>query len=365
MEVTGTSSQRPRWFWIASIWSGVALFDATQTVFGMRAAGMHHAWNLLFVTTFLTWLPWALVTPLVLLLGHRHPPVRLQPLSAWFTHAGLAVTVTTVASAWMAWLCWWLNPFAIPGGSGTFPRLWFVNFYNGLLTSLMLYSGILAVGHILESRERLARQQTETASLNEQLSKAQLDALRRQIEPHFLFNTLNSIAGLVREKRNDAAVNMIVGLSDVLRRVVQDSNRQQVSLGEEMEFLQKYMDIQKIRFAERLQLSVDVPSELLHAQVPSLMLQPLVENAIKHGIAKRAQGGAIRVSAWRQNGRLTINVYNDGPGVPADWAAHSGVGISNVRTRLQSLYGDASGLTLCNQDPGGVVVSVYVPFSED
>jgi two-component system LytT family sensor kinase len=365
MEVTGTSSQRPSWLWIASIWSGVALFDATQTVFGMRAAGMHHAWNLLFVTTFLSWLPWALVTPLVLLLGHRYPPVRLQPLSAWFTHAGLAVTVTTVASAWIAWLCWWLNPFANPGGSGTFPRLWFVNFYNGLLASLMLYGGILAVGHILESRERLARQQTETARLNEQLSKAQLDALRRQIEPHFLFNALNSIAGLVREKRSDAAVSMLAGLSDFLRRVVADSSRQQVPLSEEMEFLQKYLDIQKIRFADRLQLCLDVPSELLPAQVPNLMLQPLVENAIKHGIAKRAQGGEIRVSASRRNGNLTISVYNDGPSLPAEWEEHPGVGLSNVRTRLRSLYGDKSAFTVRNQSPGGVEVLISLPFKED
>src|SRR5260370_1565974 len=105
----------------------------------------------------------------------------------------------------------------------------------------------LLVRYMLGSRERLALQQTETARLNEQLSKAQLDALRRQIEPHFLFNTLNAIAGLVREKRNDAAVSMIVGLSDFLRRAVEDSNRQQVTLGEEIEFLQKYMDIQKVR----------------------------------------------------------------------------------------------------------------------
>ena len=105
----------------------------------------------------------------------------------------------------------------------------------------------------------MAVQQTETARLNEQLSKAQLNALRRQIEPHFLFNTLNAIAGLVREKRNDAAVNMIAGLSDFLRRVVEDSDRQQVPLGEELEFTQKYLDIQKVRFADRLQYSVDVP----------------------------------------------------------------------------------------------------------
>jgi LytS/YehU family sensor histidine kinase len=209
----------------------------------------------------------------------------------------------------------------------------------------------------------LTLQQTESARLNAQLSKAQLNALRRQIEPHFLFNTLNAIAGLVRQNKNDAAVNMIVGLSDFLRRVLEDSNRQQVPLGEEMEFLEKYLDIQKARFAERLQLSVEVPRELFGAQVPSLILQPMVENAVKHGIARRAQGGAIRITAFRSNGSLTLRVYNDGPALPADLEKiHSGIGIANVRTRLQSLYGDAFEFSMRNQDPGGVEVSVSVPF---
>src|ERR1700730_11469234 len=248
-------------------------------------------------------------------------------------------------------------------GPDAYPELWTHKFYGGLLSYLVLYGLILLVNHVLDAREQLAFQQTESARLNEQLSEAQLSALRRQIEPHFLFNTLNAIAGLVREKRNDAAVNMIVGLSDFLRRVVEDSDRQQVPLGEELEFTQKYLDIQKVRFAERLQVSVDVPAELFPAQVPSLILQPMVENAVKHGIAKRVQGGAIRIAASRSNGRLTLRVYNDGPGLPAGWEkTHTGVGISNVRTRLQNLYGDEFDLSMQNQEPGGVEVSVSVPF---
>jgi LytS/YehU family sensor histidine kinase len=158
---------------------------------------------------------------------------------------------------------------------------------------------------------------------------------------------------------------MIAGLSDFLRRVLEDSNRQQVPLSEEMEFLQKYLDIQKVRFAERLQLSVDVPRELLPAQVPSLILQPMVENAVKHGIAKRTQGGSIRIAAFRSNGMLTLSVYNDGPKLPADWQnSPSGIGISNVRTRLQSLYGDRFELSMQNHDPGGVEATVSVPYKE-
>ena len=228
---------------------------------------------------------------------------------------------------------------------------------------MIFYCAILLVCYMLDSQERLAFQQTETARLNEQLTKAQLHALRRQIEPHFLFNTLHAIAGLVREQRNNAAVTMIAGLSDCLRRVMEDSNRQQVPLGEELEFVQKYLDIQKVRFAERLQVSVHVPSELFPAQFPSLILQPMVENAVKHGIAKRVQGGAIRIAGFRTNGTLTLSVYNDGPGLPAGWeTTNSGIGIANVRTRLQGLYGDQFEFTMRNQNPDGVEVSVSVPF---
>jgi LytS/YehU family sensor histidine kinase len=130
-----------------------------------------------------------------------------------------------------------------------------------------------------------------------------------------------------------------------------------------MEFAQKYLDIQKVRFVDRLQLAVDVPSDLLVAQVPTLILQLMVENAIKHGIAKRAHGGLVRISATRDNGTLTLSVYNDGPSLPAN-PAPSGIGLSNMRTRLQGLYGDAFALDMHNLQPGGVEVSVSVPFIE-
>ena len=164
-------------------------------------------------------------------------------------------------------------------------------FLDHSVSLLILYASIMAIGYVLDSRERLAVQETERAHLNELLTRAQLDALRRQIEPHFLFNTLNNVAALIREERNNAAVETIAGLGHLLRRVVECPDRHEVALGEEMEFLEKYLDIQKLRFAERLRLSVDVPKELFAAQVPSLLLQPIVENSIKHGIAKSAQGG--------------------------------------------------------------------------
>lgn len=180
-----------------------------------------------------------------------------------------------------------------------------------------------------------------------------------------MYNTLNSIAGLVRDQRNDAAVSMIVGLSEFLRRASEDSHRSQVTLAEEVEYLQRYLDLQKVRFGDRLQVSVDIPTELLRAQVPNLLLQPLVENAIKHGISKRVAGGSVRVGGACHNGTLSLSVYNDVRSLLTDWqVTRTGVGLGNLRTRLQILHGSESGLELKRVDAGGVEVVVTLPFTE-
>lgn len=352
------------WFWTASIWFGIALFDATQTVVVMRTEGMHHNWAHLFETLFLSWIPWALTTPFVLDLGRRYPPMHWKRPETWVVHLAACAAIGAVYAAWRAILEVRLDPWTNPGGPASFIATWSKEFYNSLLAYLILYGTLLAVSSMLESRERLAQQQSEATRLSEQLSRAQLTVLRHQIEPHFLFNTLNSIAGMVRDHRNDDAVNMIAGLSDFLRRVLEDSNRQEVPLAAEMDFLQKYLEIQKVRFADRLRLQVDVPEHLLVAQVPCLILQPMVENAVKHGIAKRIQGGTIRIRASRRNTMLMLSIFNDGPTLPSNWEqTTSGIGISNVRTRLQTLYGSACNLSLQNQD-NGVEVSLSVPFRE-
>ena len=364
-EPEGSKASAPStWRWSAAIWFGVGLFDATQNVFVMRSEGMHHAWVRLFVRLLLAWLPWALATPVVLRLGRKYPLSQWQKVSGWAVHLSACLAIGLAFAAWTTALDELLNPWAVSSRPGPFASLFWGTFSNGLMASVLLYAAILLVTHLLESRERLSRQQTEAARLNEQLSKAQLNALRRQIEPHFLFNTLNAIAGLVREEKNDAAVNMIAGLSDFLRRVVNDSDRQQVLLEEELDFTKTYLNIQKVRFAGRLQVSVDVPRELLAAQVPSLILQPMVENAVNHGIAKRVQGGAIHIAASRLNGTLTLRVSDEGPGLPQGFStSNTGVGISNVRHRLSSLYGSASRFAMTNRESGGVEVSFSLPLT--
>ncbi len=241
----------------------------------------------------------------------------------------------------------------------TFMEAWTTSFPYQLLPYLIVYALILASTYIADARERSAR-------LNEELSRAQLAALRQQIEPHFMFNTLNSIAGLVREQRNDAAVSMIVGLSEFLRRATQDSHRAQVTLAEEVEYLQRYVDIQKVRFGERLQVSVDIPREMLHAQVPTLLLQPLVENAIKYGVGRRVAGGTVRVTGACENGTVQLRVCNDGPNTPTDQPGEqTGVGLNNLRTRLRILHGAESELQLRLARSGEAEVLVTLPFREE
>jgi two-component system LytT family sensor kinase len=361
---THTGVRSTRWRWIAAIWFAGGLFDASQTVLIMHAEGKHHAWLPLFGIELVSWLPWALATPLVIRLARRHPVVRGMSIRTVAVHLAAFAAISALAEVWSAVLHVLFNPWGNEHWP-TFVDTWSTNLLFQILTFLIAYALILTVTLVVDARESIAHQITETARLNEELSRAQLAALRRQMEPHFMYNTLNSIAGLVRDDRNGAAVSMIVGLSEFLRRASEDSHRSQVTLLEEVEYLQRYLEIQKVRFGERLQVSVDIPAELLRAQVPNLLLQPLVENAIKHGIAKRVAGGTVRVAGACHNSRLCLSVYNDGPSLPTDWeATQTGVGIGNLRTRLQILHGNESELQLRCADPGGVEVVVRLPFRE-
>ena len=277
----------------------------------------------------------------------------------------MIVAIDVVASAWGSALEIVFQPWLPDFESQAFMVTWPLKIYGSILPALILYALILAITYVLDGKARAAAQQTDTARLNEQLSYAQLNALQRQVEPHFIFNALNSISGLVREQKNDAAVSMIVALSDFIRRVAVSANDPQAELAQEVEFLEKYLQIQEARFAGRLKVEMQIPDELRKAQVPSLILQPLVENAIKHGIAQRVIGGEVRVAAARANGELRLSVYNDGPLLDRDGSAiKDGIGLSNLRTRLKLLYGSDCDLRLENYGITGVQVSLALPYRE-
>ncbi|NYE63454.1 hypothetical protein FHW58_004684 [Duganella sp. 1224] len=344
----------PTRLWIAAVWCGLALFDATQNVFLMRTAGMHHAWTALFCFRFFYWLVWALATPAVLRQGMDFAVRHRGGWRAWCVHLAACLAVGMLSATWTATMEYGLNPWMV-AGTPPWTVLWYQHFVGGIITDVVLYATVFAIGYGLHARERLLLEQAERV-------KAQLDGLRRQIEPHFLFNTLNTVTGLVREQRNDDAVDTIAGLSELLRRVLDDSDRNLISLGEELAFLDKYFAIQKMRFGDRLQYSVQAPEALLSASIPSLLLQPLVENGFKHGLARRAQGGAIRLAIGAIDEMLDIVIYNDGPALPPGAAPpRAGIGWRNVRERLRGLYGDHHALDMRNRD-GGVEVHIAIPL---
>jgi len=234
-------------------------------------------------------------------------------------------------------------------------------FVGAYLNNLLVAAEVLAVSQWLvlhrESRERAAR----AAQLEAELARAQLELLRLQLEPHFLFNTLHAIGTLVRDDA-DAAERMIVLLSDLLRRALQDRGAQEVSLGEEMEFLDRYLEIERVRFPDRLAFARDLQPESLRALVPTLLLHPLVENAIRHGVARRAEGGRVGIRSRAVDGRLELRVWDDGPGDGTSAARSAGIGLANTRARLQHLYGGAHRFELRRRPEGGTEVVVGLPL---
>ncbi|MEM6328544.1 MAG: histidine kinase, partial [Bacteroidota bacterium] len=214
----------------------------------------------------------------------------------------------------------------------------------------------------LHEREvRDARLRERAAQLEGQLAAAQLDALRMQLNPHFLFNTLHAVSTLMA-RDVDGARRMISDLSDLLRLVLEDTDTPEIPLDDELDVLGHYLDIERTRFADRLTVDFEVEDATRSALVPTLLLQPLVENAIKHGIAPRGEGGQIAVAAHRANGHLVVHVRDDGPGIGPEGPTREGVGLRNTRDRLQKLYGDEARLTLRDRPEGGLDAEVRIPY---
>lgn len=230
--------------------------------------------------------------------------------------------------------------------------------YNAftLLAWSLLYFAIKHHDAMTAERERAARAEALA-------QKAQLEALRYQIHPHFLFNTLNAISTLVADQRGADATRMLARLGDFLRATLDGRATEQVTLAEELEFVQRYVDIEQVRLGERLVVQVDVPPEARPAHVPWLLLQPLVENAIRHGVSMREEGGTVTIQARRDGSQLSLVVADDGPG----WAGGpapgngNGIGLANTRERLRALYGDRQSLEV-DSGTGGARISIRLPF---
>ncbi|MBU6400407.1 MAG: histidine kinase [Verrucomicrobia bacterium] len=230
--------------------------------------------------------------------------------------------------------------------------------------NLLIYWVIVSVSYAFEYYRKFQERELQALELEKRLTEAKLHALRMQLNPHFLFNTLHAISSLMH-RDVEAADRMITRLSDLLRLTLESADSQEVPLKQELEALQSYLDIEQIRFGDRLALRWEIAPDTLEARVPNLILQPLVENAIHHGIGPHARAGRIELTAQHEHGRLRLEVRDNGSGLAGNAAPEEGVGLSNTRARLAQLYGPEHRFELANAPAGGLVVRLTIPFLID
>jgi two-component system LytT family sensor kinase len=302
----------------------------------------------------------------VLFAAARMPIERNNWVRSSLLHIPISILLSGIVTALgyvVVWLYWdW--PKSMPFSFERMGRFVVGNFSEGIGIYLLIALTSYAFSYYRRYREG----QLRTLQLEAQLSHAQLQALKMQLQPHFLFNTLHSISALLN-KDPEAARKMITRLGDFLRLTLENSGSQEVTLQQEMEFLTCYLEIERIRFQNRLVTRMDVAQPTLAAKVPNLILQPIVENAIRHGIAPRSTPGLIEIEAKQQNGTLRIQVRDNGPGLSkhrtSDILFKKGLGLANTETRLERLYGAAHLFDLSNNPDGGLIVTLEIPFHQD
>jgi two-component system LytT family sensor kinase len=303
-------------------------------------------------------LMWALLAPLILMLRIK------VPLGAgrWVGGIGFhfAMSFVVMATYYLGRML-----FYVMFNGEPFQEFWataFSSFYGSNLIDMAYYWGVLAFGYSLEIYLRYKNEELRSAQLEARLIETELKALREQLRPHFLFNTMNTIAVLVREGKNDEAVNLIARLSSLLRMSLDNTRVQEVTLRQEMDFLERYIDIQKVRFSDRLQVDIAIEPAAMEARIPNLILQPIVENAILHGIAPKSGPGRVTVSGRVTEGQLHLEVSDDGPGIGDGMKrAKEGIGLSNTRERLAKIYGSHGHLSLRSEPGRGVSVQIILP----
>lgn len=346
---------------VCGFWTVFGLLIACQWYWGLVAAGRDSSWWRLAGFHCLAWNVWSVLTAAVLRLGRRFPVTRARWARGVALHCAFGLLLAVIQVAVFSALYRLLNP--AQGSMPGFSRLMVGNLREYIPQDLLIYWAIIGAGAALHFYSRYRERESHAAQLEARLAQAQLQALRMQLNPHFLFNTLHSIAALVRSQENQTAVKMIAGLSELLRHSLESAEQQEVSLREELDFIERYLEIQQQRFSDRLQIELKIAPETLSASVPNLILQPLVENAIRHGVARR-QAGRVEISAARANGWLQIQVYNDGALLPTGWhpGEADGIGLSNTQARLQQLYGDAYQFEMGNAEAGGVLATLLIPW---
>lgn len=360
VNATTISDARARWFswwtFLAGL-TGLSLLTMAQLLLAYRNRGVELSAREALLSGVVTWHQWAVYAPLIFSLCRRFPfePTRWQqsilvhlPVSIGFGFAW-----TTVR--WLASFSSWVDEYPL-----MYSRLFISHFPLWFLAYWVLVSVHQAHHNYRRFRERELR----ASQLEAKLAQTQLEVLKMQLHPHFLFNTLHAISTLIH-RDPDAADEMVAQLSDLLRMTLANIGIQEVALQQELEFLHRYLDIQKMRFQDRLEVIVDVPSETLDIQVPNQVLQPIVENAVRHGVDARSGSGRIEVRARTTEHMLELTVRDDGPGVKGAVRLpreRPGIGLSNTRARLRELYGPASTLMLEDHPQGGAIVTLSIPL---
>lgn len=337
-------------------WTVLALLAASQTMimYAYAGNGVVNRTAVLKVTLPL-WLIWSVLALLVVWASRRWP---IAP-GVWKRRVALHVALNLVFAVLVIAL--YRQARALLGLPSQRP--FGFELITGLQTQVLTYWIVVGLDHVVAYYRRARDREVKAAELSAELSAARLDALRMQLHPHFLFNTMHAISSAIREDP-EGAENMLAELAELLRTTVDSAATHEVPLRQEMDFIQRYVAIQRVRFGDRLQVVVDVDRAAHEALVPTLILQPLVENAIEHGIATRRRGGRLEIRAATREGNLELSVTDDGAGL-TDAPLHADtarVGLRNTRARLAHLYGERGRLDLRNRVDGGVIATVVLPY---
>jgi len=351
--------------WQFALWTSIGLLSTSQYYSFYRFENQQFPLWRLMMWQMPNWYLWGLLTPLILFLGKRFHIEKTRWLSPLAIHLLIAAQIALSQLSITAFFRWAFFPTTSPYGPAHFVNMWFVTFATSFHIALLIYFAILGAGYSFEFYLKYRERELAASELEKQLAQAQLQALKMQLHPHFLFNTLHTISILVRKKESQTAVRMISGLSDLLRYVLRQNEAQEISLRQELDFIEQYLEIERLRFQDRMKVQIYVAAETLEAKVPNLILQPLVENAIRHGIATRADAGLIEIRSWREYDTLWLEVRDDGPGISNDLQTTNGdgLGLKNTRARLKQIYREEYSFELQNAETSGAIAKLGIPFN--
>lgn len=354
-------SKKETWIKIAVVflaWTLYGLFFASQVYISESYFGRNPSWRSALGIWLTCAYSWAFMTPLILLLAGRLQFNRQTWRRSLSIHALAATCFSTVVLLMYSTLRYlFFSGDGAPPLMKSFRNLLIIEFH----ASVLIYTAIVGIYYGLNYYREYKKRELRAAQLENKLSQAHLDALRKQLHPHFLFNTLNTVAILMEEDAR-AAREILVRLSDLLRITLDKNKAHEVALKQELDFLKSYLEIEQIRFQDRLSVHLEIDPKTLNARVPDLILQPLVENAIRHGIAPRALPGLVEIRAQQINGDLCLEVRDNGKGFDGELSMDKGVGIANTKARLLQLYGDRHRFEIGHLDGGGVRVNITIPF---